>query len=419
MSAEKFKWVIVCTASANLHHKRPSSESFTTSIMTFTPQLPPEIWIEIFRTIIIAQNYNIQTDDYSSSEDADILAASHSRRSVSPLSSRLILVCKLWHSLAKEIVYEEIRVKKTNRALLEALERQAKPDGLGYGKFTRLVELPREYQYTFDVTKHLPQLEKLIISSPSPFSPLSPSGPLPEALPFHEMSSLKQIDWTCDRNSGPRLDYLEDLLQCSPNLQHLSLIGEEHFTSPRMTYPINLPSLKFLYVSGFQNRWRLSTVISKWTLPSLTHITLDSCGLNAQEGLWIIWQTFGPTLRIVELGKKFPIYRSLDHVSNILSLCTSLNELCLSIEFFFLRSSEGGTSSSINTIRLNSRHSTAVWELLEVGFKRISLLQLSSLDRIILQGAEWLSTMNNTRFAPCRQIVFNRRWALELESHYE
>lgn len=395
--------------------------------MAFSPSLPRELWIKIFR--IANASRDIQQFDYapfsdpgnSYIEDRRILLATAEVRLT------LVLVCKLWRSLANELIYEEIRSLVPGEALKEALEKRGKETDTdaGYGPLVRLVELPRHYDYTYEILRHLTRLETLLITFPtSTGSGMLPPRtyaprPLPDPKPYHEMSHLKRIDWRCDNLTGPpRVDYLEDLLRRAPNLRYLSIIGEDHFNSQRMPFQITLPHLETLIISDLKTSYRLTAVISKWNLPSLSNIVVDRLPLQGQRGLSTIWDSFGETLRVVELGTRFKIFSTVDHVANILSKCPNLTELCIDIVYLCQAPVDvGGSSSSLTTIRLY-RGAMYLQETSEIGKsleKAFRDFYLPSLHKIVLHG-DWTFVVSDDVFSGFRQLLRDRRWGLYLES---
>lgn len=402
--------------------------------MPFTPSLPREIWIKTFR--IANASRDIQQFDYQPFSNPTSTYTEDRRILLSTASVRLtlVLVCKLWRSLANELIYEEIRTSFPGEALKDALEKRGKETEAdeGYGRLVRLVELPREYRYAFEILKHLPRLETIVIAgSPADShreSTVFTPGPLPDPTPYHEMPYLKRIDWRSDRISGPRLDFLDDLLRRSPALRYLSLIGEDHFTSPRMSFPVVLPTLETLHLVNFQSRFRIRSMITKWSLPSLVHLIVDLFHLNAQEGVLSLLESFGATLHTVELGTRLPAFKEVDHVSNILANCPNICELCLSIDFFALHPNASGASSSLNTVRfypssyplVDFAHldTDSIEVVVEKAFRQLFCLYLPALQRIVLHGEWrlWAIDINSERLRSCRQTIRDRHLALCLES---
>lgn len=396
--------------------------------MTYAPSLPPELWLQIFRIASASRDterleYAPFTDTHFYKADSRVLSSNANTRLA------LVLVCKQWRSLANELLYEEIRTLTPKDNLKDALGREGKGTELeqdvkeGYGKLVRFLELPRDYDYTFGVLKHCPRLQTLLVTSPSfkqfASAPAYLPSLIPTQVPYQVMSSLQRIDWRSDSIKTPaRFDYLEDLIRRAPNLRYLSIIGEDHYTAPRMSFPITLPKLETLYISELKSNYRLENVIAKWSLPSLRHLVLDRLSPLAQKGLRAIWHAFGASVSTVELGTRFFFFEpTVDHISDILSTCTSLTELCLdTIHLIPPIIISNAASSSLTTIRvyhdtepINDR--VDIWEGLEDILQN---LEIPSLRRIVLHG-DW-TLLSTDRLLRCGDLLQGCRCSIYLEN---
>jgi len=343
----------------------------------------------------------------------------------------LVLVCKLRRSLADELIYEESRMGIADNALKHALEKRGKETGddEGCGRLVRLLDLPRHYSYDFDILKYVPQLEVLVVDPPFMDPDTSASNSGQDAMSLPEMRYLKRIDWRPSLTMmvmQTNLDYLYVLLRHAPALLYLSLVCGNGEISPHMSYPITLQSLNTLQLQiesgGIICRWWMTSVICTWSLPVLTHVIVDVSIPDTTEDLRNLWKAFGTTLRIVELGQTFRVHQINDAVSDILSNCPNLQELCLCLYYFLQQPNIVGASSSLTTIRLHALSPLyeyvpldAIWRSLERCFLQLSRLYLPSMQSVILHG-EWGDIVNNDRFCPIRKVLEDRLWILRWES---
>ena|ERR1700691_4086321 len=163
--------------------------------MPFTPYLPREIWVKIFR--IANASRDIQQINYRPFQYNQISYSQDRKmwKETAIVRLTLVLVCKLWRSLANELIYEEIRTRIAYyNALKYALEKRGKETGddEGCGRLVRLLDLPRHYSYDFDILKYVPQLEVLVVDPPFMDPDTSASNSGQDAMSLPEMRYLKR-----------------------------------------------------------------------------------------------------------------------------------------------------------------------------------------------------------------------------------
>ena len=107
----------------------------------FNPQLPPEIWREIFEVATYVPRLLDNTWDYSPSEelwrgwsDSYRDTALHTRRSI-------LSVCRFWRAIGLEFLWEVVEIPEVEASeenepggVLDRLKAQLTPSVGGYGR---------------------------------------------------------------------------------------------------------------------------------------------------------------------------------------------------------------------------------------------------------------------------------------------
>ncbi|KAF8913261.1 hypothetical protein CPB84DRAFT_1760792 [Gymnopilus junonius] len=128
-------------------------------------------------------------------------------------------------------------------------------------------------------------------------------------------------------------------------------------------------------------RMLLHQILSRWILPSLTHLILDSPPVRGS--LDDIWEKFGQQLEVVEFGKHtMQVHPSVSVV---------------------------GLHAEVNGLLSNG---DSVWGLIESHFEVLSGPKFPGLRRIILYG-NWKPILGHRRFAPMRNKVWQNGRVLE------
>ena len=196
------------------------------------------------------------------------------------------------------------------------------------------------------------------------------------------MPHLKCIDWRCDNVAG------------------------EDSNSPRMRFKVALPHLETLVTLRSKTSHWLTGVVSKWDLPSLSNIVVGRLALEAQSGLSTIWDSFGDTLRIVELGISPKGCSAIDNITDVLSKCPNLTELCMGILYLLSQSiNVGHLSSSLTTIRLSRGQYHETREKGKSSKNTFRVLDPPySLQKIVLHG-NWTFITNDDRFSKFQRLL--------------
>lgn len=226
------------------------------------------------------------------------------------------------------------------------------------------------------------------------------------------LSSLRRLEWwyhaEAERSGG--INSLGVVLKHAPNIEYLFVGGVVGYT--QLTC-VCLPSLRTLRLHVI-NGLLLHQIVSKWILPSMTHVVLDSP--FAEQGLQGVWERFGEQLRVVEFGKHLRFLRS-DHLTICLRGCPTLQEIGYFI--FFTKIPEiTEEHSSLRIIRLHSavnhflQTAEEVWAILDGHFRFFT--QLPSLCKIILYG-EWRGILGQCRFQTIKQRLYELKTHIILE----
>ncbi|EAU93679.2 hypothetical protein CC1G_12277 [Coprinopsis cinerea okayama7 len=118
----------------SLFSRRPSTSSTTSTKKPFTPWLPPELWVLIFHHACSPSHPFLSSALIAPNEPLSFLEFPHShshllndyRRSMRSKAT-ITYVCKLWHSIGQEVLYEFVWITRAREAALlaELLDRKA------------------------------------------------------------------------------------------------------------------------------------------------------------------------------------------------------------------------------------------------------------------------------------------------------
>lgn len=261
---------------------------------------------------------------------------------------------------------------------------------------------------SIDILRHCPHLEVLV----------RPRCLLSEPLQFEYevdcvlLPSLRRLEWwhhtEAERSGG--INSLGAILEHAPNIEYLFIGGVVGYTQRTSVYLLSLRTLRLHVISGLL----LHQIVSRWTLPSMTRIILDSP--LAEHGLHGVWDRFGEQLEVVEFGKHLRFLRN-DHLTVCLRGCPALQEIGYFI--FFTKVPETTEEhTSIRIIRLHSavnhflQTAEEVWAFLDGHFRFFT--QLPSLHKIILHG-EWKGILGQTRFQKTTQRLYEIKGRAVLE----
>ena len=228
---------------------------------------------------------------------------------------------------------------------------------------------------------------------------------------------LERLHWwhhhEAERSGG--INSLAVVLRDAPNLRHLfigGVVGTNHIRMEQEQMVLsNLEVLRLHIRSGLL----LRQIISRWSLPSLIHLIMDSPPVKV--GLNAIWETFGQQLEVVEFGKHMHFLMS-DDLSPCLDGCPNLKEL--NYHCFFTAPADGLQGhANLKVVGLHS-HTNALlsdggllWNLIERHFEILSGAGLSALQKIVLYGS-WRSILNHPRFGPIQKKLNGSGRVLQL-----
>jgi len=216
------------------------------------------------------------------------------------------------------------------------------------------------------------------------------------------LPSLKRLEWTynseAERTGG--INSLQSVLQGSPSLQYLAIDG----ISPRARLAfdvrtLTLPYLETLFLSGL-NANLLYQLTRRWSLPSLSHITLGSLYVEEPTSLW---ETYGEQLQVLELGQDNSFLWQ-DSLAPCLDLCSKLEEINYHI-FYTLPPQTTASYPTVSTIGLHSASNPVFdsdercWLFLEKHLECLCGDMFPSLRALHLFG-DWLRFLHHPCFAP-------------------
>jgi len=219
------------------------------------------------------------------------------------------------------------------------------------------------------------------------------------------LAYLEHLDWwhhsEAERSGG--INSLGVVLRSAPKLRHLfigGVVGVNHICMDQEPIVLcNLESLRLHIKSGLL----LRLIISRWSLPSLTHLIMDSPPVNPKDGFHTIWEAFGHQLQAVEFGRHVRFLMG-DNLSPCLEGCPNLKEL--NYHFFFTAPADRSlTHANLTVVGLHSQMNAllsdggSLWNLTERHFEILSGPGLSALQKVVLYG-DWKVILNHPRFGP-------------------
>ncbi|PFH46330.1 hypothetical protein AMATHDRAFT_7957 [Amanita thiersii Skay4041] len=322
-------------------HATNQSTSQPPQTRPLLPELPPELWVHIFRFAVSTSSGSYNPLSYppdTSDEPISFLTFPHShshfsqrlQHYYSSMREKLILtkVCKAWRKFAQQILYEFIWLSKNIQAttLATTLLRQDDirlPSDIrtpNLGHFIKHLHIetptmgrccPSDLRVIIDrapcltVYSDYRSVRRNVFTSQSR-DPWSPSQ-LFEAV-AHPSNSLKRLSWT-NYDDGSFLSTLPDqLIHAAPTLEFLELTyctADLH--NPQTPLPLRdpstqltLPNLTSLKVT--LNNATLS-VLAHWHMPKLRNLSIVSADFSyAGQGFADFFKLHGSKLHQLELG---------------------------------------------------------------------------------------------------------------------
>ncbi|KDR85607.1 hypothetical protein GALMADRAFT_108906 [Galerina marginata CBS 339.88] len=362
--------------------------------------LPPEIWLQIFEWA--THNINLPSD-----ESTPFQLIPDNRRDPN-LQVRVALsrVCRAWQTWAAQALYKDIKIRHGVHALEEVLAGREQ-SGKRYGELVHRVVLP--YHSTVTGPSRTLKSVEILELCPHFHTLLRPQHSALDGLRFDyetvdiSLPSLRRLEWwhhnEAERSGG--INSLGAVLRSAPNLRYLfigGVVGPSHICmEPGLVFLAKLQTLRLQIRSGLL----LRQIISRWSLPSLTHLILDSPPVK--EGLHELWEIFGHQLQTVEFGKHVRFLMT-DNLSPCLKGCPNLRQL--NYYFFFTTPPEAtqahanlsvvGLHSHVNSLLADG---SSIWNLIEHHFEILCGPNLPLLKRIVLYG-DWRLILCHPRFVP-------------------
>ncbi|KAF8910011.1 hypothetical protein CPB84DRAFT_1764362 [Gymnopilus junonius] len=346
--------------------------------------LPPEIWLEIFDWA--TYNPNFGTDESTPFQQ---IPRGRGLDTNLQVRATLCLVCRTWQAWIAQSLYRDVHINRNTNDLHRTLS-VGNFAGRRYGDMVHRMVLP----YHSTVPGPHPSLKSIeILELCSSLHTLH--RPLDESagnLRFDyeavgvSLPSLQRLEWwhhnEAERSGG--INSLVAVLRGAPNLRYLFVGGVMGagfvILAGKQSELILLPNLH-IFRLNIRNGMLLHQILSRWILPSLTHLILDSPPVRGS--LDDIWEKFGQQLEVVEFGKHtMQVHPSVSVV---------------------------GLHAEVNGLLSNG---DSVWGLIESHFEVLSGPKFPGLRRIILYG-NWKPILGHRRFAPMRNKVWQNGRVLE------
>ena len=343
------------------------STSTPTTEPTKVPRLPPELWLLIFRFATSAPIIS----PFEFAYYYEPFQSRHRRISTALFDAALrdkcaiSSVCRQWHALARDTLYEDIRIGPHIAGLYAILIEPAPVSATivggesGTGTITarhcvRRAVLP--YAQTEKPTYYwhapsalallalLPHLE-VLVRPPLPVpAPTRKQGPLPIPIPtatptaVPTLPALRRLEWAFKDDGGEpgkgRISFFHDILNAAPSLHELILTGQIPFfagTALRQKH-LHLRELRTLRLhDGAGTCPYIAEQTTYWELPVLEKIVVE--GLARAQPLKALCRKFGGQVRVLELelGGGGWGGMSMGDVSKTVAFCPALEELNLRV----------------------------------------------------------------------------------------
>lgn len=231
------------------------------------------------------------------------------------------------------------------------------------------------------------------------------------------LPSLQHLEWwhsnEAERSGG--INSLSAVLRSAPNVHYLFIGGVVGtITTLQETQCIILPHLQILRLY-IRSGLFLRQIITRWSMPSLTHLILDSPPVK--DGLQEVWEALGDRLETLEFGKHVRFLIS-DHLTPCLKGCPNLKRL--NYYFFFTAPPESTyVHPNLTTIGLHPYvnalldDGNSVWALIEHHFEILCGFSLPGLRKVVLHG-DWGFILRHPRFAAIQMHLKNSGRELQL-----
>ncbi|KAF8144100.1 hypothetical protein K438DRAFT_2029301 [Mycena galopus ATCC 62051] len=352
-----------------------------TASSSATLSLPPEIWRHVHRL--------------ATSESSPLAKGSADRFQYEPIRDPLkdmqdflrdarsfVLVCRMWHGLAKEILYENVRVDAQFYILYASLQR------LSTARLVRSIRLSTiRFDHNYQILALCPQVQ--IVVQPDEVS-TSMRATFVTLDPYRGRD-LPQFDFLRHIYCSESLiasGLLDQVIRASPNLEHLFASS-----APRGNEPANLAGLHGLKTLGLPVVGRsvyAPSSLFQLDLQSLTRLQCTSVHLLSSHF------PFLPSLHTLEIfgsGTTIPF-------SSAFTQCPCLRELYYDIWNKVI--APQGEQSPLSCIRLHSAVAiVSNWPAIERHFELFLTPEFFTLERVVLYG-NWDSVVADARFPPVR-----------------
>lgn len=316
--------------------------------------LPVELWLEIFRWATISPAAPAAT--YAPFQTAPGDPFSDEEHTVAATKCALTRVCKQWHYLAQEFLFEDVIIERDAAALRRALRTAGAEAGRDHHRRVRRAFLPygsctpcnyTDSEAVADLLESCRHLEVLV----------RPSGVRPDEMRFEvpatdcpPLASLKRLDWwhynEAARSGG--VNALSDVLRAAPNLEYLSL-GGELWINLVQRGTLELAALKTLRVRLINALFMHQ--LARWRMPRLRTLVVDNFSL---PGLFeTLAERYSEQITRLELGRNIKFY-VMDLVSHLLTYFPHIEELGYYLEYTAIPAPPQAVHFDLQTLRLHA-----------------------------------------------------------------
>jgi hypothetical protein len=341
----------------------------------YVPKLPAELWLLIFR-LATSSYTSTSAPQYEPFQPCPDTAAALSKAALRNKCA-LVMVCKQWHALVLDMLYEDIRIgpglSTLHAALCEpssssvAVTDDDGDDNAPRAQRHRVRRAVLPYAHTTTPTREtppaltlltlLPHLEVLVRPPPyyhdyfphhrhdRPYRP-PPLPPLPRfefSITTPALPALRRLEWAFEgmgaaaRSGG--INALDDVLRAAPSLHELVLVGPMPLAALQQHHNPRLGLRALRTLRLHRGAAACPFVVRQtmyWAFPALENVVIT--GAEHADVLEPLWEALGGSVRVLEVqlggvggaGARMGVADALLSVMDMsrnVSACPKLEEL--------------------------------------------------------------------------------------------
>ena len=365
--------------------------------------LPPEIWLHILN-IVVQSDDDLRADEHQPLQPPPDLQLGKRAAFIAELAC----VCRAWYELLLPLLCTNVKLGGEPIPLPHCVKRVILPCALANPK------IRYDPAVIVDHLRQCTQVETLC--RPAEMD-VEAQGAVPPAIP---LPSLQRLEWCYSRSMDHLggIHSLENTLSQCPNLRYLFVTGFTEILLVDEETRVNVPTVETLRLRFHNDSFIHHLLSSRWSLPGLKTVILDTSPTIFRSLHCLFWNKFGRNVTRVELGKHISFSPS-DYISACLDGCPALQELGYYPFFITHRVPDRQAHGSLRRIRLHASPNddlsqSEMWTLLLRHIYRFNYLGMEKLTTFVLHD-NWTSFIHDSRWdgvidsitAEGRELVLN------------